>query len=92
MTLTGYLDTVCDITIVSTSDEPLKKCKEYLNFADKEFSAENESSTLYSLNHSNVNSISEDLSEAISIGDEFSKKHPEYFDDKNEAGSLLYED
>lgn len=79
VTYTKYLDTVCDITITSKTDKPFKICEEYLNFAQKEFSAEDKSSTLYNYNHYQKMKYSDDLLKLISIGEEYSKKYPEYF-------------
>ena len=78
-TFTDYLDTVCDITVVSRSDKPLLLCEEYLEFCETEFSAEDENSTLFKLNTSDGVKVSDDLQEAIKSGSNFSKKHPEYF-------------
>lgn len=80
-TFTDYLDTVCDITIVSTSDKPLLMCEEYLEFCESEFSADDENSTLVKLNKNNKKDveISKDLQAVLSAGSEFSRKHPEYF-------------
>ncbi len=78
-TFTKYLDTVCDISVVSKTDKPLSMCEEYLKFCESEFSADDENSTLFKLNTSDGVYASSDLQEAISSGSEFSKKHPEYF-------------
>ncbi len=79
LTTTEYLDTICDISVVSTSDKPLDICADYLEFAHKEFSAEDENSTLYKLNNGENPELSEDFTELLSQGDEFSKKHPDLF-------------
>lgn len=78
-TYTEYLDTVCEITLVSKTDEPLIACEEYLQFAEKEFSAEDENSTLFKLNNQDNILPSANLFDAISRGNEFSKKHPDFF-------------
>lgn len=78
-TYTSYLDTVCEITIASKTDAPFNECKDYLAFADKEFSAEDEDSTLYDFNHYQKKPASDDLLTLISIGKEFSDKYPEFF-------------
>lgn len=78
-TYTDYLDTVCDITVISNSDNALKICEEYLEFADNEFSAADESSALYDYNHYQKGKPSEELLNLISIGKEFTESHPEYF-------------
>ena len=78
-TYTSYLDTVCEITVASKTDVPFKECKDYLTFADKEFSAEDEDSTLYDFNHYQKKPASDDLLNLISIGKEFSDKYPEFF-------------
>lgn len=81
VTFTDYLDTVCDITVVSKSDKPLKMCQEYLEFCESEFSADDENSNLVKLNKSGKKdiTISKDLQAILSAGSEFSRKHPEYF-------------
>lgn len=78
-TFTDYLDTVCDIAVISKTDKPLSVCEEYLKFCESEFSAEDENSTLFKLNTGDGIKVSEDLQAVISSGNEFSKKHPEYF-------------
>lgn len=78
-TYTDYLDTVCDITILSENDTVLNACEEYLKFADNEFSAEDEDSALYDYNNVQKKTYSNDLLELISLGDDYSTKHPEYF-------------
>lgn len=78
-TYTDYLDTVCDITIVSKSNKPLSMCEEYLKICQNVFSAEDENSTLFKLNNDINVEVSEDLQAAISSGSEFSENHPEYF-------------
>lgn len=78
-TFTEYLDTVCDITVISKTDKPLSVCEEYLKFCQGEFSADDESSTLFKLNHYDGVAASNDLQEVLSAGSEFSRKHPEYF-------------
>lgn len=78
-TYTDYLDTVCDISVYSHSSESLKDCEDYLKFAEKEFSAEDEYSTLYDYNHFHKKQLSDDLSDLISKGKEFSEKYSEYF-------------
>ena len=80
-TFTDYLDTVCDITLVSKTDKPLSVCEEYLKFCQNEFSADDENSTLFKLNKSDKKgvNVSKDLQAVLSSGSEFSRKHPEYF-------------
>ncbi len=80
-TFTDYLDTVCDITVVSKSDKPLSMCEEYLEFCENEFSADDENSTLVKLNKNDKKGVdvSKDLQAVLSSGSEFSRKHPEYF-------------
>jgi len=80
-TYTDYLDTVCDITIVSKSDKPLSLCEEYLMFCQEEFSAEDENSTLYKLNKNDKKDVdvSKDLQAVLATGSEFTRHHPEYF-------------
>ena len=80
-TFTDYLDTVCDITIVSKSDKPLTACEEYLKFCQDEFSADDENSTLVKLNKNGKKDVevSQDLKEVLSAGSDFSRRHPEYF-------------
>ena len=80
-TYTDYLDTVCDITVVSKSDKPLSMCEEYLEFCESEFSADDENSALVKLNKNDKKGVdvSKDLQAALSAGSEFSRKHPEYF-------------
>lgn len=79
LTTAEYLDTVCDIAVVSSSDKPLDICAEYLEFAHNEFSAEDENSTLYKFNNGENPELSEDFTALLSYGDEFSQKHPELF-------------
>lgn len=79
LTTTDYLDTVCDISVVSSSDKPLDICADYLEFAHNEFSAEDETSTLYKFNNGENPELSEDFKELLSYGDEFSRKNPELF-------------
>lgn len=79
LTTAEYLDTVCDIAVISRSDKPLDSCAEYLEFAHNEFSAEDENSTLYKFNNGENPEVSEDFIELLSYGDEFSQKHPELF-------------
>lgn len=80
-TYTDYLDTVCDITVVSKSDKPLSMCEDYLNFCESEFSADDENSALVKLNKNDKKGVdvSKDLQAVLSSGSEFSRKHPEYF-------------
>ncbi len=80
-TFTDYLDTVCDITVISKTDKPLSVCEEYLKFCQSEFSADDENSTLVRLNRNDKKGIkiSKDLQSVLSAGSEFSRKHPEYF-------------
>ncbi|MBR5808990.1 MAG: FAD:protein FMN transferase [Clostridia bacterium] len=78
-TFTDYLDTVCDISIISKTDKPLAVCEEYLKFCQSEFSADDENSTLFKVNNSDGVAVSKDLQEVLSSGSEFSRKHPEYF-------------
>lgn len=80
-TYTDFLDTVCDITIVSKTDKALSVCEEYLNFAHNEFSAEDEYSALSQFNKSDKTNvtISEDLRSVLAIGSEFTRKHPQFF-------------
>lgn len=78
-TFTEYLDTVCDITVISKTDKPLSVCEEYLKFCQGEFSADDENSTLFKVNHYDGVAASNDLQEVLSAGSEFSRKHPEYF-------------
>ncbi len=79
VTYMSYLNTVCEITIASKTDAPFNECKDYLAFAEKEFSAEDENAVLFKLNKKENISPSNDLSEAIAKGKEFSSKYPEYF-------------
>lgn len=79
LTTTEYLDTVCDIKVLSKSDKPLDMCNDYLKFAHFEFSAEDETSTLFKLNAGKNPQLSEDFTELLSYADEVSKKHPELF-------------
>lgn len=78
---TDYLDTVCSITVLAKSDKSLDVCEKYLEFANKEFSADDENSALFKLNTNAVtyDDVSEDLREVISSGNEFTKNIPEYF-------------
>lgn len=79
LTTAEYLDTVCDISVVSSSDKPLDICADYLEFAHNEFSVEDESSTLYKFNNGENPELSEDFTKLLSYGDEFSQKYPELF-------------
>lgn len=78
-TYTDYLDTVCDITVISKTDKPLSICEDYLKFCESEFSADDENSTLFKINHYDGVAASNDLQDVLSSGSEFSRKHPEYF-------------
>lgn len=79
LTTTEYLDTICDIAVVSASDKPLNICADYLEFAHNEFSAEDENSTLYKFNNGENPELSEDFTELLSYGDEFSQKYSDLF-------------
>lgn len=78
-TYTDYLDTVCDITVISKSDKVLEDCEEYLKLAEKEFSAEDKDSILYKINTNQNVPFSSELENLISTGEMFSSRHPDYF-------------
>jgi len=79
-TYTDYLDTVSEITIISKNTKPLKSCEEYLKFAESEFTAEDENSTLYKYNQNTKNQkYSDDFIELINISKDFTERYPDYF-------------
>ena len=79
LTTADYLDTVCEIKVLSRTDKPLHMCEEYLKFAHNEFSAEDEASTLFKFNSGKNPELSADFSELLNLGADLSKKHSELF-------------
>lgn len=100
VTLTDYLDTVCQITIVSDKKDLLyNNCVDYIKQMDSELSANNEESALYKLNSGEDIKLSSDAESLIDFGEEFGKDNPELFsiylnplirawDIKNNSGTI----
>lgn len=100
VTLTDYLDTVCQITIVSDKKDLLyNNCVDYIKQMDSELSANNEESALYKLNSGEDIKLSFDAESLIDFGEEFGKDNPELFsiylnplirawDIKNNSGTI----
>ena len=78
-TILGALDTVSEITVLSKSDEPIRKIENYVKKMDAELSAYNEQSLLYKYNNGEDVEFSEDAKDLIKKGDEFSNAHSDYF-------------
>ncbi|MBO5060326.1 MAG: FAD:protein FMN transferase [Clostridia bacterium] len=79
LTLTDYLDTVCDFTVYSRSKKPLDSCVDYLKKMDAELSASDESSSLYQLNIGKSVNLSEDALDLIEFGKNFGSENPDLF-------------
>lgn len=99
ITLTDYLDTVCEITAFTSKPSVLEDCSEYIRKMDTELSAENSDSSLFKFNSGEKVSFSEDAQDVIEFGKSFSKENPDYFsvylnpvikawDIKNNTGSI----
>lgn len=100
VTLTDYLDTVCQITIVSDKKDLLyNNCVDYIKQMDSELSANNEESALYKLNSGEDIKLSSNAESLIDFGEEFGKDNPELFsiylnplirawDIKNNSGTI----
>ncbi len=78
--ITDYLDTVCEITIISDKKDILyNDCVSYIKKMDAELSANNEESALYKLNSGEDIKLSSDAESLIAFGEQFGKDNPELF-------------
>lgn len=79
ITTADYLDTVCEISVLSRTDKPLDECIEYLKLSDGIFSAYDESSALFKLNNGEDFDVPAQLSSLVEYGKDFTKENPDYF-------------
>ena len=78
-TFTDYFDTVTEITVYSRTDKPLRDCKNYLRKAEKMFSATDENSEIYRLNHNENVSLSDDTKKILEYGKKFTDENSDFF-------------